>query len=337
MTGRTEAMEALLARSGWAGAHRAPLAGDASRRCYVRLSQGEERRILMDAPPDPEHDVGPFIDMAEALAARGLSVPAIHARDAANGFLLLEDLGDALYSRHLLDAPEDEPLLYATAAAALARMQADPAPATLPAYPDLMPDLAGLAVDWYAPGADRAGLVAAMRDALGHPSVRDRVLVHRDFHADNLVWLPRREGAARVGMLDFQDAMRGPRDYDIASLVHDPRRPVSDAAQTAARDAWADATGRDADDIAAGIAICSAQRSLRILGVFARLCLRDGKTRYVDFIPATWAALRRDLEHPALAGLRAVVDDALPAPDAARLDAIRAGAGTRAGRERAVA
>jgi aminoglycoside/choline kinase family phosphotransferase len=337
MTARTDAMEALLARVDWSDAIRTPLAGDASRRRYVRLSLGEATRILMDAPPDPEHDIRPFVVMAQTLAARGLSVPLIHAGDEVNGYLLIEDLGDDTFTRLLSRDPGREGLLYATAAEALARLQSAPPPDELPSYPEQMPELAALSVDWYAPGADRGALVAAMGAALDHPSVAERVLVHRDFHADNLIWLPDRTGPARVGMLDFQDAMKGPRDYDLASLIHDPRRRVSDAARQAALDAWQAATGRAAQDVAAGVAICSAQRCLRILGVFARLCLRDGKAHYIDFIPATWAALMRDLSHPALADLRRAVEEALPEPDAGRLDAIRAAAGSRTGAERAVA
>ncbi|TFL20146.1 aminoglycoside phosphotransferase family protein [Jannaschia formosa] len=335
MKDRSGAIETFLALAGWQDATRVPLAGDASRRSYVRLLREPERAILMDAPPDAEQDVRPFLAVAAELAARGLSVPGILARDTRRGLLLLEDLGDDTYARATAADPGSEPLLYATAAEALAEMQATPPP-DLPRYTDRMPELAALAIDWYAPEAapHRDALKAAMAEALAHPAVTSDTLVHRDYHADNLLWLPRRAGVARVGMLDFQDAMRGPRDYDLASLIHDPRRAVSPEARQAALGAWQAATGRDPDEIAAGIAICSAQRCLRILGVFARLCLRDGKTRYPDFIPATWAALLSDLAHPALSGLREVAR-ALPPPSPDRLDAIRARAGAMAGRERA--
>jgi aminoglycoside/choline kinase family phosphotransferase len=328
MTDRAEALEDFLLHAGWADAQRTPLAGDASRRSYLRLERDGARRIVMDAPASAGQDVRPFLAIGATLAARGLSVPRVEARDEAEGFLLLEDLGDDTYTRLLRRAPAEEPALYAAAAGALARLQADPPPADLSSYPASMPELAALSIDWYAPGGDRAALVSAMAAALDHPAVAEPVLVHRDFHADNLIWLPGREGAARVGMLDFQDAMKGPREYDLASLIHDPRRPVSEAARRAALTVWGEATARDAETVAAGVAICSAQRCLRILGVFARLCLRDGKPRYVDFIPATWTALQSDLRHPALAGLRAACA-ALPAPEAARLDMLRAGAGTR--------
>jgi aminoglycoside/choline kinase family phosphotransferase len=194
-----------------------------------------------------------------------------------------------------------------------------------------MPDLAGLAIDWYAPECRnlRPALVAAMDRALD-AHAGPAVFTHRDYHADNLLWLPERMGLARVGLLDFQDAMLAPVGYDLASLIHDPRRNVSPAAQQAATAAFREATGLPEEALGTHIAAASAQRALRILGVFARLCLRDGKTRYPDVIPATWAALQRDLRHPALAELREICA-ALPAPDAARLDRIRAAAGRRAG------
>jgi len=321
---RSQAIDAFLAAHGHAGAARAPLAGDASARRYERVAG----RVLMDAPPGSGEDVAPFLGIAARLADRGLSVPRIEAADAATGLVLMEDLGDALYSRHAREAPGDETALYVAAAEATARMQTAPC-GDLPDYVAQMPDLACLALDWYAPEgkARRDDLRSAMADALDALPGR-RVFVHRDWHADNLIWLPGRDGAARVGILDFQDAMVGLPDYDIASLLHDARRVVSDAARTAAWRRWLDLSGRSGAEAGRGFATASAQRGLRILGVFARLCLRDGKAGYPAYIPRTWELLQRDLAHPALKPLARVVAEAIPAPDAARLDAIRARAGT---------
>ncbi|WGH77459.1 aminoglycoside phosphotransferase family protein [Jannaschia ovalis] len=332
MSARDRQIDAFLADAGWGAARRVPLAGDASLRRYIRLHGPAGTAMLMDAPPGSGEDVRPFRDLATHLAGQGLSVPRIRAADVPAGLLLLEDLGDALFARHAAAHPGAEPELYAAAGALLGHLHAMPRPAGLPDYRPLMPDLAGLALDWYAPEAraQRPALVAAMAaalDAVAGPPV----FVHRDYHAENLIWLPERAGAARVGLLDFQDAMAGPAAYDLASLIHDPRRAVSPAARRAATEAFRDATGIAADRLDAQIAVTSAQRALRILGVFARLCLRDGKTRYPEFIPATWQVLQDDLRHPVLAPLREICA-ALPAPDAARLDAIRARAGRLAGR-----
>ena len=337
MTTRTDTIEAFLRRTGWNATERLPLAGDASLRRYVRLIGGSRPALLMDAPPGTGEDVRPFLHVAGLLAERGLSVPEILAADADAGLLVIEDMGTRMFATVARDGTDAEVEIYVAAAEALAHLQRAPAPTDLPAYGPLMADLAGLSLDWYATGNRhlRPDLVRAMEDALRHPALQPPVFVHRDFHADNLIWLPERTGPARVGMLDFQDAMLGPADYDLASLIHDPRRPVSDAARIAATDAYVAASGRPRADVDAGLAIASAQRCLRILGVFARLCLRDGKRHYPDFIPRTWAALTRDLEHPALHDLAAIVSAALPAPTPERLDDIRARAGTLTGRPHA--
>ncbi|WP_371155447.1 tRNA (adenosine(37)-N6)-threonylcarbamoyltransferase complex ATPase subunit type 1 TsaE [Jannaschia sp. 2305UL9-9] len=337
MTRRTDDQERFLDGAGWASANRIPLAGDASPRRYIRLTDGARPAILMDAAPETGQDVRPFVRISGILADRGLSVPEILAADADRGFLLLEDLGDALFSHVARQDAAAEAMLYGAAGDVLGLLQSAPPPEDLPAYTPQMADLAGLAIDWYAPQSRtrRADLVAAMAAALEDPVMAPSVLTHRDFHADNLIWLPERSGAARVGLLDFQDAMAGPPEYDLASLIHDPRRVVSPTAQDAAMQAYLGATGRSPDDVSRGVAICSAQRSLRILGVFARLCLRDGKSHYPDFIPRTWAALRRDLDHPALADLRRIVDATLPAPTPEGLETMRSRAGHLAGHEHA--
>ena len=339
MTDRAAAVDSFLDAAGWDGAARAPLAGDASLRRYERLCGPDGTAILMDAPPDTGEDVGPFLAIGAWLAAQGLSAPRILAQDIARGLLLMEDLGPDLLAVHAAAHPGDEPALYAAAAHTLAAMQA-PAPPPLPHYPDLMPDLAASVVDWYAPAArDRRDAIRnAMAEALDAMPPAPPVFVHRDYHAENLLWLPVREDAARIGLLDFQDAMTGPAEYDLASLVDDPRRAVSAPARDAAVRAWLDATGTDAEAAEARLAVCSVQRSLRILGrVFSRLCLRAGRTGYLRFVPPAHAALQARLRHPALAELARVLDGALPVPDAAWRADMEARAGTMAGRDRAEA
>ncbi|MEM9796178.1 MAG: phosphotransferase [Pseudomonadota bacterium] len=334
MTGdRNAQITRLLDRAGWQAAAQTPLAGDASARRYLRLTLPDGRRaILMDADPARGEDVTSFLQVGEWLAAQSLSVPDILARDVQAGLLLIEDFGDGLLARRATAHPSEEAALYESAAKALVALQEAPGPG-YPPYRTAMPDLAGLAIDWYAPEADahRGDLTAAMAAALDAMPAAPSRFVHRDYHAENLVWLPSREGPRRIGLLDFQDAMTGPGEYDLASLVHDPRRAVSDRARDNAIRTYIDGTGASAADVATRIAVCSAQRALRILGVFARLCLRDGKLHYPSFIPATWAVLQRDLSHPALHDLRGVVARALPAPDAARLSAIKARAGQMSG------
>jgi tRNA threonylcarbamoyl adenosine modification protein YjeE len=323
---------------GWGGAARAPLAGDASSRRYERLSGARGRAVLMDAPPDADPvsggDQTPFVALARRLARAGLSAPAILAADPARGLVAMEDLGDALFSHHLAAHPGDEATLYVAAAEALAAMQARADAGDLASWTDAMPALATLAVDWYAPERRALGpdLAAALAEALDRLGEGRDVLVHRDWHADNLIWLPERAGVARVGVLDFQDAMRGWREYDVTSYLDDARRDVGAPARAQAWRRWLELTGVAAGPAEARLALCRTQRALRILGVFARLSLRDGKASYPRFIPRSWAHLQAALAHPALADL-ARVAAALPAPDAARLAGLRAQAGRFAGRD----
>ncbi|MEM8823904.1 MAG: phosphotransferase [Pseudomonadota bacterium] len=329
MTDRAAKIDAFLASAGWSEARRAPLAGDASLRRYIRLHRGPETAILMDAPPETGEDVRPFIAIADHLSAAQLSAPEIRHADAANGLLLLEDLGDDLLSQVAAKTPGIETDLYAAAAETLAVLQTIQAPELDP-YSAEMPDLAATIVDWYAPEAraQRPAIETAIADALAHIPPGPNVMVHRDYHADNLIWLPDRDGPRRMGLLDFQDAMSGPPEYDLASLIHDPRRPVSPAAAQIALTTWLDATGIDATTATHRIAVCSVQRSLRILGrAFSRLCLHGGRESYLRFIPRTWTALQRELSHPALADLKALLDPILPPPTQARLDALRAAKG----------
>lgn len=336
---RAAAAAAFLAAAGWGDARRAPLAGDASMRRYERLTlPGGARAVLMDAPPETGEDVAAFVRIARHLAAIGLSPPAILAEDVPGGFLLLEDLGDALFSRVAEAAPEREAELYAAAAEVLAELQRHPAPSGLPRLdPTTMPEQAAIAFDWYlagatgrpAAGAERAAFVAALSEALERlaPVGPEPALILRDYHAENLIWLPGRRGPARVGLLDFQLAQVGHPGYDLVSLVEDARRDVSPAAREAATRAFVAATGRDRAALDAALAVLGAQRHLRILGVFARLALRDGKTRYLGLLPRVWGQLRGALGHPRLADL-ARATAPLPPPDPSLLARLETSCGT---------
>lgn len=324
MTDRRACITAFLARAGWSDAATAPLAGDASNRRYLRLTGGPggQGAVLMDAPPGRGEDVRPFIRIARHLAGLGLSAPAILAQDAEAGLLLLEDLGDAIFARVLEASPELENSLYSGATDLLIALHDRPLPRPIAAYdPATMTALAALAFDWYRLGT-AGDLGATLKDQfcavleplLTHHAAPTDVLILRDYHAENLLWLPDRGGLARIGLLDFQDALAGHRAYDLVSLLQDARRDVPARIEEAMLARYVAATGQDADGFVIAYRLLGAQRNLRILGVFARLCLRDGKPRYVDLIPRVWTHLRRDLDHPALASLRQALSGALPAP-----------------------
>ncbi len=321
MTGRQALCNGFLDNAGWAAATRTPLAGDASNRRYERLSLGTRRAVLMDAPPDSGEDVRPFAHIGRYLAAQGLSAPRIMAEDANHGFLLLEDLGDALFARVVADDPALEFPLYAAATDVLVHLHAVDPPADLPAYsPALMTRMSALAWQWYAAGANRPDAGAEARFSTTFQPMLEQgaadasVLIQRDYHAENLLWLPDRDGVARVGLLDFQDALRGHPAYDLVSVLQDARRDVPPVIERAMIARYCAASGRNRDAFDHAYHLLGAQRNLRILGVFARLCMTAGKAGYIDLIPRVWDLLEHDLAHPALGPVRALVTESLPPP-----------------------
>ena len=316
---RGSRLEAFLARGGWGDAERTALAGDASFRRYERLEGPLGRAVLMDAPP-PEEDVRPFLRAAGHLASVGLAAPAVLAADAEAGFLLLEDLGDDLYARVLRDGA-DERTLYLAAIDALVALHDAPAPDDLPSYDDaLLRFELSLLTDWFMPLAGLDLTDGGRRDFIRVwdgllPLARlapDRVVL-RDYHADNLIWLPERRGVARVGQLDFQDAVIGPATYDVVSLLEDARRDVAPGTADACIDRYlAQAPGIDRDGFPVSYAVMGAQRNLKIAGVFCRLLARDGKPGYQDYMDRVWGHVARDLAHPALAPLADWLDRWIP-------------------------
>jgi aminoglycoside/choline kinase family phosphotransferase len=321
MPDRQRAIEAFLRRAGWPGAERVPLAGDASLRRYERLTLRGERAVLMDAPPDRGENVGPFLAVAGRLERWGFSAPAVLAADIDAGLLLLEDLGDDLFARYLAARPDAETELYEAAVDLLAALH-DHAPPDAPRYgPPEMARAATLAYEWYLPAtgreADAAEFAEVMEDALARETGSTGTLVLRDYHAENLIWLPERRGVARVGLLDFQDAAAAHPAYDLASLLTDIRREVSPALRACMEARYAAATGRDPARLRAEVALLAVQRGLRILGTFARLMRRDGKPRYLGFLPRVWELLERDLAHPVARDVarRVRADLAPPDPD----------------------
>jgi N-acetylmuramate 1-kinase len=294
----------FLARHGYGGAVRTALAGDASARRYERLRGGPAPAILMHCPP--QISVEPFLHVAGWLHRWRLSAPQVRAADAESGHVLLEDLGDDLFSRVLAQGG-DERALYAAAVDLLVFLQGCPPPEGLPAYDDawLLRE-AALLTEWYAPDAPADDYRAIWQDLLPHARVGGDGFVYVDYHADNLLWLPGREGHARVGLLDFQDARLGPPAYDLVSLLEDARRDVPPALAEAMIERYlAVRPDLDSQAFRAAYALLGAQRNAKILGLFSRLARRDGKPAYLALLPRVAGHLKRDLEHPLLAPLRA--------------------------------
>jgi aminoglycoside/choline kinase family phosphotransferase len=316
-------MAAFLDECGWGGARLAPLAGDASFRRYYRLGSNGRRAVLMDAPP-PQEDVVPYIAVSQLLRRLGFSAPEVYAEDRAGGFLLIEDFGDHTYTR-LLDRGADEPSLYTLAVDTLVELQR-----AVVAYgsPDLPPydaerllAEAALLIDWYAPAARGEPLSDAQRDEyldlwrtlLPQVALSGDTLVLRDYHVDNLMRLPDRSGVRGCGLLDFQDAVRGPPSYDLVSLLEDARRDVPDDLRRQMTERYLAAfPALDQAAFLRSAAILAAQRNCKILGIFTRLWKRDCKPRYLVHLPRIWRLLEQEVAHPALDPIARWLDHHLP-------------------------
>jgi aminoglycoside/choline kinase family phosphotransferase len=282
---------------GFAGSLIAPASADASFRRYFRLTRGADTYIIMDAPPDKE-DSAPFVKIAQLLAALDLNVPLILARDLERGFLLLSDLGSRQYLDEL-PAPGAADGLYSDALGALLRMQSAP-PHTwrdIPAYDqallqremELLPEWflqrhLGLHID----GAARA-LLDDLFASLSRAALEQPVsFVHRDYHSRNLLLT----AEENPGILDFQDAVRGPVTYDLASLLKDcyiawPPAKVS-AWALGFRDSLLSAGSTlraDEKTFMRWFDLMGLQRHIKVLGIFARLFYRDGKSQYLKDLP----------------------------------------------------
>ena len=297
-----EGLDVFLAQAGWGDAEVEPLAGDASFRRYFRLRRSNGSAMLMDAPPPHENPV-PFLRAAQWLDDNGMRAPRILAADEARGLVLLEDFGENRMRDYLDAWPDDDAPIYASAVDALVRLH------KLPSGPFLDYNLATyqreakLLLDWYCTAqnlyVDGAGWSTAWQEALMPLIGRQRpgVTVLRDYHAENIMLL---DAVDKQGLLDFQDALVGHRAYDLVSLLQDARRDVAPELEAEMFDRYVRATGLDAADFLADYACLGAQRNAKIVGIFVRLCRRDGKPRYLSMIPRVWALMERDLCHPAL-------------------------------------
>jgi len=321
---------AFLERAGWGGANVTPLAGDASARRYFRVRrEGGDSAVLMDAPAIDGQDVAPFVAVGSFLRGQSLSAPEILAADQEAGFLLLEDLGDALFARVIDADPHAELTLYAAAVDVLISLDQTPVPGFVPLFDaNVMAGQVAPFFEWYLradSNSAQAQFQAELETVLRRYWAGPGALLLRDFHAENLIWLPARSGLARVGLLDFQDAMAGPPAYDLVSLLLDARRDVSPEVIQTMIARFADGTGRTLEGVETLFSVIGAQRNLRILGVFARLARLYGKPRYLDFVPRVWGHVRLCLAHPSLAGLAGMIEGDLTIPTKAFLRGLKDG------------
>ncbi len=274
-----------------------------------------------------------FVACAGYLRGAGLSAPRVVAADPPAGFALLEDLGDDLYARLIVGSPQ-ETRRYQAAIDALIVLHGETPPDVLEAdgarwplltYDELALQTAGgLFLEWLPqlkPSLAFDEEAKAAWEALWAPvwaraAAGASVFCHRDYHAENLIWLPDRVGAAQVGMLDFQDAVRAHPAWDLSMLLHDARRDVSPALEAAALTRYLAARpSMDAEALRADFHALGALNMVRILGIFARLIVRDRKPRYGAFMPRLWRYLDRCLADSPPAGLEAWLSRHVPAED----------------------
>ena len=350
---RIALIRAFLDESGFGDAHRRRIQGDASTRIFERLTLDDRTAVLMNAPRRPDgpplrdgkpysaiahlaEDIVPYVALASGLRARGLSAPEILHADLDHGLIVMEDLGDERIVAGKPPAPVEA--CYAAAVDLLASLHGRELTDTLAVTSELdyrLPryDMAAflieaeLLLDWYliragapATAAARAAFVRLWRAALAPAIEAPPTWVLRDYHSPNLVWLRQRDDIARIGVLDFQDALIGPAAYDVASLLQDARVDVPEAMEIALLSRYVRA--RQSDDrqfdtasFTLVYATLAAQRATKILGIFARLDRRDGKPQYLRHMPRLWNYLQRSLAHPALAVLKAWYAANVPAPD----------------------
>ena len=324
-TARQIALEKWARKNAGDGADISPLSGDASFRRYYRARIGKRSFVVMDAPP-PQESAAQFIRVRNTLAKCGIHFPAIFAADRKRGFLLLSDFGDEDYCARLTKSPKEADSLYSDAIRALIKMQKATRPNALPPYSarllfremslfprwhlDRFLQRKKLNNDEHNILSDAFGFL--IRAAMAQP----KVFVHRDYHSRNLMMCE-----PNPGILDFQDAVIGAITYDLASLFRDAY--ISwDEKQTRewilqywnlAKEGGGIPLG-NANDFLRDFDFMTAQRCLKVLGIFSRLYLRDGKSDYLQYLPTVMnyliAACRRQRElHPLLKLLEQVREE----------------------------
>lgn len=350
---RLHASELLIESSGFAEAERRYMQGDASSRSYARLVLPDRSAVLMNAPRRPDgppvrrglpysriahlaEDVRAFVAVARGLKAAGFSAPEIYSADLERGLLIIEDFGD----EGVLEGNPPEPIKarYEAAVEVLAALHAKRLPSILHIAPQseyVLPTYGieafqielELMLDWYLPYRNvmldqvvRDEFTMLWRNALAPVLSEPQTWVLRDYHSPNLIWLEERQGMNRVGLIDFQDAVLGPAAYDVVSLAQDARVDVSESLELALVGHYvkvrreADPTF-DARAFAHLYALMGAQRATKILGIFTRLKLRDGKPQYLRHLPRIRRYLARCLGHQELGSLRMWYEAVLPSKE----------------------
>lgn len=320
------------------GLRREPLFGDASVRSYEKVSDGNETRILMNAPRQSDgpilrdgkpysqiahlaEDVSSFVGVGAILRDAGICAPVLYGQNLEDGLLLLEDLGSATIVDEARYPIEER---YKLSAEMLARFHSNDCNVTAPLsngtiykVPEYSREAMLIEVDllleWYAPRMKGAPLLQSEKDdffqiwndLIDIVQTSETVLCLRDYHSPNIIWLPERKGIEKIGVIDFQDAVVGPAAYDVASLAQDARVDMSEKLENTLVEHYISSrkeigAGFDGVSFKQHYAIMTAQRVTKILGIFIRLDERDGKSAYLKHLPRCQKYITRSLKHPTL-------------------------------------
>ena len=282
---------------------------DASFRRYFRIHTRNKTYILMDAPPEHE-DVEPFIKVAEHLIGLNLKAPMIIKSNTDKGFILLEDFGNNTFTR-LLSQGSNENELYKIATDCLIQLHRHRQATTIDLRPyssQLLINEALLLTDWYYPNVighqiddkDRTDYIALWNTIFENLPDMHATLVLRDFHVDNLIRLE----SGACGLLDFQDAVIGSPAYDLVSLLEDARRDISGRLQTQMLNRYFADIDTDQENFMRWYDVLGAQRHCKVLGIFTRLSVRDGKHHYLEHLPRVKKLLSNHLNQPDLLALK---------------------------------
>ncbi|MDE2445556.1 MAG: tRNA (adenosine(37)-N6)-threonylcarbamoyltransferase complex ATPase subunit type 1 TsaE [Alphaproteobacteria bacterium] len=339
---RNKSIEYFIANSNWKGASRAFFEGDASSRRYEKLSKNGEHVLLMDMPQRPDGPPVKFgkpysqiAHLAEGIQAVvsinthlnqdfGYSAPVVFQADIPSGLAMMEELGNNVYGKLMLQGKDmTDPMLEAAALLAdlaqrapLSRLENWGATFIVPPYDEQAQLIeVGLLPQWFwqhlhgteAPVDLEGSFEEIWKTLLPLARQATPQIVLRDFHSPNLLWLPERQGIKRVGLIDTQDAVMGHAAYDLVSMIQDARVDIPDdlASRTFAHYiALRRDKGFSETDFCTAYAILGAQRATKILGIFARLNKRDGKPAYLKHMPRVSRYLAQNLQHPELAPLK---------------------------------
>lgn len=320
MTSSLDHVREILSGTIWEDAKIDVMSQDASTRLYYRLeTENGSPAVLMDSSAD-HGALEKFLTIGKDLREMGFSAPEVLFEARSSGAIVIEDFGNARFA----DLPTSERELYQLGVDVLTKLHRCSCPNHLPICDDA--HLGALASTAWTEYAGLASFQAEeiseiVKNLSQELCLTGDVFMLRDYHAENLMWLPAHEGIARAGLLDFQDAMRSHPAFDLVSLLQDARRDLSDGLEDAMIARYLSGSSVNEEKFRAAYAALGAIRNLRIIGVFARLA-RNGRPAYLEMLPRVWKHLATDLAHPALTALSKRVDQHIPSPSRDHINSI---------------